>query len=36
MIFTQKIETVSEKCFGNSKFERNYAHYVWKIMLPVF
>ena len=36
-IFTKKIETVSENVLDiEITIERNYAHYVWKIMLPVF
>ena len=36
-IYTQKIETVSENVLDiEITIERNYAHYVWKIMLPVF
>ena len=36
-IYTQKIETVSENVLDiEITIVRNYAHYVWKIMLPVF
>ena len=36
-IFTKKIETVSENVLDiEITIVRNYAHYVWKIMLPVF
>ena len=36
-IFTQKTELVSESVLDiEIIIERNYAHYVWKIMLPVF
>ena len=36
-IYTEKTETVSENVLDiEITIERNYAHYVWKIMLPVF
>ena len=36
-IFTQKTELVNESVLDiEIIIERNYAHYVWKIMLPVF
>ena len=36
-IYTQKIEKVSENVLDiEITIERNYAHYLWKIMLPVF
>jgi len=36
-IFTQKTEFVNESALDiEIIIERNYAHYVWKIMLPVF
>ena len=36
-IYSKKIETVSENVLDiEIKIKRNFAHYVWKIMLPVF